>query len=147
MKRFFSKLKITAAIGCLALSGCSSVGNVLNPFAQTDEEIPKLGNRDDSALNESQDKGEKARAALEAMATYQAALPPQPVNPVMRPAVVRLMWIPDHLNKNGDLVPAHYYYLKVKSDQWALQDAFELEQQLGPKSDSSNVPYVYEGKR
>jgi hypothetical protein len=57
------------------------------------------------------------------------------------------MWIPDHLNKSGDLVPAHYYYLKVKGDQWALTDAFELENQLGTTNSASSVPYVLEGQK
>ena len=138
--------KVAALLALMGLCGCATLGGALNPFQQPGDEIPQLGERDDSALNETQGKEQKARAALEAMATYQAALPPQPINPVMRPAVVRLMWIPDHLNKNGDLVPAHYYYLKVKQEQWALQDAFELEQQLGPRTDSSAVPFVYQGQ-
>ena len=72
---------------------------------------------------------------------------PQPVNPVMAPAVVRLMWVPDHLNKHGDLVPAHYYYLKVLKERWVVSDAFELESQLhGPGGGSSSaIPYVFEG--
>jgi hypothetical protein len=54
------------------------------------------------------------------------------------------MWVPDHLNAHGDLVPAHYYYLKVKKDSWALQDAFELEAQLGSSSggNASAVGFV-----
>jgi hypothetical protein len=53
------------------------------------------------------------------------------------------MWIPDHLNKSGDLVPAHYYYVKVLNDRWAVQDAFELEQQLGSTKEASSMPFVY----
>ena len=104
-----------------------------------------LGERSDAALNEDGEggKGSKARAALEAMATYQRANAPQPVNPVIQPAVVRLMWIPDHLNSHGDLVPAHYYYLKVKQDSWAVTDAFELESQLGASTgNASSMGYV-----
>lgn len=142
--RRFSYLLLTLSV--FLLSGCSTIGDNLNPFAQSSEDVPTLGERNDKALNETSGKEVKARKALEAMASYQATLPPQPANPVMRPSVVRLMWVPDHLNKNGDLVPAHYYYLKVKSDQWALQDAFELEQQLGPNTDSSALPYVVKGQ-
>jgi hypothetical protein len=114
------------------MTGCSSMTHVLNPFYETPSEVAYLGDKNDAALNEGGGggKGDKARAALEAMGTYQRALPAQPQNPVMQPAVVRLMWVPDHLNSHGDLVPAHYYYLKVKRDSWALQDAFELEAQL-----------------
>jgi hypothetical protein len=55
------------------------------------------------------------------------------------------MWVPDHLNKAGDLVPAHYYYLKVRDDYWAVQDAFEMERQLHEEdgSGSSATPWVY----
>ena len=61
----------------------------------------------------------------------------------MQPAVVRLMWIPDHLNNSGDLIPAHYYYLKVLNERWAVTDAFDLEKQLGSGSkDTSSIPYV-----
>jgi hypothetical protein len=54
------------------------------------------------------------------------------------------MWVPDHLNSHGDLVPAHYYYLKVKKDEWAVTDAFELESQLngGASGAGSAVGYV-----
>ena len=86
--------------------------------------------------------------AFEAMAKYRKAHTPEPAMPVIKPAVVRLMWIPDHLNRNGDLVPAHYYYLKVLSDSFAVSDAFELEEQLnGPRgSNSGNIPFVYSGQ-
>lgn len=123
------------------LSGCSRVGNIFNPFYEPPSPRATLGERSDAALTEedSAGKGAKARAALEAMATYQRASAPQPVNPVIQPAVVRLMWIPDHLNSHGDLVPAHYYYLKVKQDSWAVTDAFELESQLGASTGNASA--------
>ena len=137
------KLSIIPVMAVL-LTGCSSMGQVFNPFYETPSEVAYFGEKNDAALNEGAGgKGDKARAALEAMASYQRAMPPQPNNPVMQPAVVRLMWIPDHLNSHGDLVPAHYYYLKVKRDSWALTDAFELEAQLGGRGGSaSSVGYV-----
>jgi hypothetical protein len=126
------------------LTGCGTIQNLLNPFYEPPSERATLGNRDDRALNEGEGKVNTARKALESMSTYQRANDPKPYNPVMQPAVVRLMWIPDHLNKSGDLVPAHYYYLKVLSERWAVQDAFELEGQLGGnKGSSSNVPFAY----
>lgn len=126
------------------LSGCSSVGSFFNPFYETPSEVAYFGEKNDNALNETGGKGESARTALEQMGSYQRALDPQPVNPVMMPAVVRLMWVPDHLNSHGDMVPAHYYYLKVKKDSWALTDAFELESQLGGGrgGSASSVGYV-----
>lgn len=126
------------------LTGCGTIQNLLNPFYEPPSERATLGNRDDRALNEGEGKVNTARKALESMSTYQRANDPKPYNPVMQPAVVRLMWIPDHLNKSGDLVPAHYYYLKVLSERWSVQDAFELEGQLGGnRGSSSNVPFAY----
>jgi hypothetical protein len=101
-----------------------------------------LGEKNDHALLEGGAKVEKARQALEHMASYRRAQLPQPVNPVIQPAVVRLMWIPDHVNKHGDLVPGHYYYLKVLKDRWAVTDAFELENQLGTTKDSATLPFT-----
>lgn len=139
--------KVLSAVAAgILLSGCSTASKVLNPFYESPPEEALLGEKNDHALNESKGKGEKAREALEAMASYRRAQEPKPYNPVIQPAVVRLMWVPDRLNKNGDLVPAHYYYLKVLQDRWAVQDAFELQQQLnGPKGsagDAGNIPYA-----
>lgn len=123
----------------VVFSACGASSNLLNPFYETPGPEATLGEKNDHALNENQGKSEKAREALEAMASYRRAQTPEPNDPVMQPAVVRLMWVPDHLNKNGDLVPAHYYYLKVLSDRWAVQDAFELESQLGKRGAGGDV--------
>lgn len=120
--------------------GCAFVGpavDEIDPFGQGNT-VKAQGNRDASALGGGGGAGkeaEAARHALEVMGTYRRALPPEPTYPVVRPAEVRLMWIPDHLNRFGDLVPAHYYYLRVSPDMWAVTDAFELDQQL---QDSGN---------
>jgi len=138
---------ILAALMILQLCACGSMSNVFNPFYEPPGEIAMQGEPNDSALRGDVDKDNTAREALESMASYQRALAPQPVNPVVNPAVVRLMWVPDHTNRNGDLVPAHYYYLKVLSDRWAVSDAFEMEGQLkgpGGAADTTNLPYVYE---
>ena len=142
-----STFKFLFGISALVLCSCGSISNTLNPFYETPPPEALLGEKNDSALNGegggSGGSGEKARAALESMASYRRAHSPQPQDPVIQPAVVRLMWVPDHLNKNGDLVPAHYYYLKVLKDRWAVTDAFELEGQLGnSKGDASNLPYT-----
>ncbi|MFO0417658.1 MAG: TraV family lipoprotein [Pseudomonadota bacterium] len=129
----------------LAGSGCNAMSRVMNPFYEAPSEVALLGEKNDAALNNEGGTGKaaQARQALEAMATYQRAHAPQPNNPVMQPAVVRLMWVPDHLNSHGDLVPAHYYYLKVKREQWAVSDAFELEAQLGSSTgNASSIGYV-----
>jgi hypothetical protein len=139
--------KVTQVIlGALTVvaTGCGTIGNIFNPFYDAPSPVAYFGQKNDSALNEgSGGKAGRAREALEGMASYQRAQAPQPTNPVMQPAVVRLMWIPDHLNSHGDLVPAHYYYLKVKRDQWAVTDAFELEHQLGESTgNASSVGFV-----
>lgn len=151
MKKVFS-FTLTGArpllLSCALLlsSGCATVGNILNPFYDPPTETALKGERNDNAISGggSMSSG-RARAALESLGAYQRAHDPQPVNPVINPAVVRLMWIPDHLSAHGDLIPAHYYYLKVKEDQWALTDAFDLDNQLKGSTggQSSNVPYVF----
>lgn len=129
-------------------SGCHRVGNVFNPFYEPPAPVALLGDKNDHALSGKEEKIEKARGALDAMASYRRAQDPEPVYPVINPAVIRLMWIPDHLNKNGDMVPSHYYYLKVKGDTFAVQDEFDLQKQLGgPSGSSSNIPYVNEGEK
>lgn len=130
----------------LLCTSCTSIGNALNPFYDAPTEEAMLGERNDMALSGGKQKNTHAREALEAMASYRREHLPQPTNPVMQPAVVRLMWIPDHLNKVGDLVPAHYYYLKVLKERWAVTDAFELEGQLRTGGNTSNVPFVNEGE-
>ncbi len=149
MINHFMKLGIKFGVAgvILSLSACTTISNMLNPFYESPKPVALLGDKNDHALNENQQKTDSARQALNAMSSYDRAHAPQPVNPVMQPAIVRLMWVPDHLNKSGDLVPAHYYYLKVLNDRWAVSDAFELEQQLngrgaGATGTDSNVPYI-----
>lgn len=140
MKTKLAKLFLIS--GVALLTGCATTANVLNPFYESPTAEAMMGEKNDHALNEQEGKVDKARGALEAMTSYKRAQTPQPYDPVMQPAVVRLMWVPDHLNKHGDLVPAHYYYLKVLSDRWAVSDAFELESQLGRKGDASAIPFT-----
>jgi hypothetical protein len=133
----------------LMLSGCSSrtLQNFFNPFYEEPTQHALAGELNDEAISNRTNRAQDARAALEKLATYQRQHLPQPANPVMRPSVVRLMWIPDHLNKFGDMVPAHYYYLKVLDEQWQLQDAFDIADQLNhPHETSSVIPYVEGGK-
>lgn len=119
------------------LTACSLAGpaaDELNPYGEGNS-VEVLGQRDLSALQGANGSGgskaaESARQALEVMGSYRRAQAPEPAYPVVKPAEVRLMWVPDHLNKQGDLVTAHYYYLRVLNDRWAVQDAFEIEQQL-----------------
>ncbi|MCI5066188.1 hypothetical protein MRY87_10725 [bacterium] len=127
----------------LILSGCSRFGNSLNPFQEEPPPRAYLGKLDDSALRDGGTSIEDARESLEEVARYPKAHQPQPQNPVIQPSVVRLMWVPDHLNKNGDLVPAHYYYLKVLDDRWAATDVFDQEALINGQSESTtSVPFT-----
>ena len=127
------------------LSGCNTVSKAINPFYESPPPEAYLGSKNDHALNGEKQKEEKARDALTEMGSFRPAHEPAPYNPVLQPAVVRLMWVPDRLNRNGDLIPAHYYYLKVLQDRWALQDAFEINHQLqGKTPKTSNVPFTYQ---
>lgn len=122
-------LFLLSTIGC-ALAGPAA--DELNPYGEGNF-IEEKGNRDQSALTGvggGSKEGTAARQALEVMGSYRRALPPQPTYPVIQPAEVRLMWVPDHLDRHGNMVPANYYYLRVLNDRWAVQDAFELEYQL-----------------
>lgn len=130
----------------ILMAACTSVANTLNPFYEPPTDVALEGELNDNALNPNSGKAATAREALEQLGSYQSAHLPQPVNPVMQPAVVRVMWVPDHLNSHGDLVPSHYYYLKVLHDRWAVTDAFENEQQLNTGGSTSNMPYVYGDK-
>ncbi len=142
------RIIITSLALMIGLTGCGTMANQINPYYEPPTANAMLGDRNSNALLGGSTSEAKARAALESAATYQRAHAPAPYNPVIQPAVVRLMWIPDHLNKSGDLVPAHYYYLKVLKDRWAVTDAFELETQLGSSTgDASSVPYVTEGRK
>jgi hypothetical protein len=138
--------KVVMVLSVALLTGCARTSEVLNPFYEAPSPVALQGEMTDRALTGGTSKVETARKAFEEMREYRAAHLPEPTYPVLQPAVVRVMWIPDHLNKNGDMVPAHYYYLKVLRDRWAVQDAFELEQQLqGPSGAASgNIPYVLE---
>ncbi len=145
MKKLIKPLFLSCLI--ISTTGCGAINNMLNPFYEPPKPNALLGERTDAALNGGVQQGASARKALESMSTYQRAHLPSPNKPVMNPAIVRLVWVPDRLNKFGDLVPAHYYYLKVLPDRPAVTDAFELEAQLngpgGKSAASSGLPYVY----
>ena len=150
IRTFAKSCTLTGALALL--SACSTMGNALNPFYEEPAPNALLGEANDHALGGSGGGAEdRARMAFDSMARYQAALPKDPADPVMQPAVVRVMWIPDHLNKNGDLVPAHYYYLKVLRDRWAVTDAYELEGQLHGDAKAgganSSIPFVVDERR
>ncbi len=140
-------IAIILATGALfGATGCASkAANLLNPYAESG---PDLGDRSTRSLlgdTNGNSESDRARHALEVMTTYRQAQAPQPTYPVIQPAEVRLMWVPDHVNKNGDLVPSHFYYLKVLNDRWAVTDAFEIENQLnqGSSGGGSATPWVY----
>jgi hypothetical protein len=151
LEKFKTVLLVTAL---MLASACSSQSaEILNPFAETPE--VELGVRNNSAIAGDADdvtNADKARAALVQMGEYQKALPAQPYKPVIQPAEVRLMWVPDHINKAGDLIPAHYYYLKLLPDRWAVSDSFELLDQLdnaagGSAASGGATPWTYKQGR
>lgn len=117
-----------------ACSAANTVADNLNPYADGNQVPAEYGGeRNTNALGGGGAGGkdaDNARHALEVLGTYRKAQAPEPAYPVIQPAEVRLMWIPDHLNAVGDLVPAHYYYLRVLPDRPAVTDAFEIERQL-----------------
>ena len=146
------KLLLMSLTTTLLLIGCASEGaSLLHPYADTGME--ELGERSTRALTQGSgtaDEDKIARQMLSGVGTSRKALPPSPNRPVVLPAEIRLMWIPDHLNKYGDLVPAHYYYLRVMDERFNLEDAFSTEGQLDPynnsrgsKSGGGATPWVY----
>jgi hypothetical protein len=52
------------------------------------------------------------------------------------------MWIPERLDRHGNLVQAHYQYIRVKDGDFAVQDAFEIEKQLGTTGAGSNISFT-----
>lgn len=130
-------LILLGSLSVYSLSACATTGNIadnLNPYSDGNQVAEDFGGqRNTNALGGGGASGkgaENARHALEVLGTYRKASAPEPAYPVIQPAEVRLMWIPDHLNAVGDLVPAHYYYLRVLPDRPAVTDAFEIERQL-----------------
>ena len=142
---------LVSVLFLLSFAACSSSGvggasDMLNPFAEAAPSDDIAGQSNPSALMGGVGQSaKKARHALEVMGSYRRAQHPQPTYPVRQPEEVRLMWIPDHLNKVGDLVTAHYYYLLVLPSRWAVQDAFEVDKQLsgGNQAAGGAVPWVY----
>lgn len=129
--------------------GCASKAfDKLNPLIESGNDT---GDRNNKAILSGGriTEEETARNSLEVMNSYRRTQEPQPYLPVVQPAEVRLMWVPDHTNKAGDLVPSHYYYLKVLNDRWMVQDSFDLERQLddGKNYNSKRTPYVVKGTK
>jgi hypothetical protein len=78
-------IRFTLAVTMMVVSGCNAVGTVLNPFYERPSEVAYFGHKNDNALNDSgSGKADRARAALEAMASYQRTHAPQPTNPGAR---------------------------------------------------------------
>lgn len=150
MKGFIKLTSLLILVGLLSACSAQKVSDVINPFV--DSSKPELGNRDNSAIIGSgvSEQADNARHALEVLGSYKRAQAPQPAYPIVQPAEVRLMWVPDHLNQHGDLIPAHYYYLKVLNDRWGVTDAFDIERQLDEASGSNGAggatPWIYKGR-
>jgi hypothetical protein len=138
-------IKINMILIFLLLNGCSSVGRILNPFQRGPTKEALLGEPNDHALLEVSEKSDEARKAFEQLGSYQRQHLPSPNKPVIVPSVVRVMWVPDHISNDGDLVAAHYYYLKVLDERWAVTDAYDLAEQLNVEEQRnirSTIPFV-----
>ena len=44
-----------------------------------------------------------------------------PYTPIMQPPRVQRVWVPDHLNADGDLVAGHWVYLLLEPSRWFLE--------------------------
>jgi hypothetical protein len=49
--------------------------------------------------------------------------PEAPYTPIMQPPRVQRVWVPDHLNAEGDLVAGHWVYLLLEPSRWFLETA------------------------
>ena len=151
LSKMSGRLSFMLVCSLLLSAGCSShIFEKLNPYDESQSQTQELGDRSTKTLLEDSGAGgqaQQARHALEVMGSYRRAQDPQPYYPVIQPAEVRLMWIPDHLTKTGDLVPSHYYYLKVLHDRWEVQDAFDFQDQLeqGSSGAGSSTPWITKG--
>lgn len=133
------------------LAGCSTVSNAINPYYKTPPKEAYAGSRNDHALTGGgSNREQKALTAImnEPGHSY-GANSAAPYKPVIKPAVVRLMWVPDRLNRNGDLIPAHYYYLRILNDRFAIEDAFEVNAALNATTRSvggGGIPFIYKSR-
>jgi hypothetical protein len=44
-----------------------------------------------------------------------------PYTPIMQPPQVQRVWVPDHLNADGDLVAGHWVYLLLAPARWFIE--------------------------
>jgi hypothetical protein len=47
--------------------------------------------------------------------------PEVPYTPIMQPPQVQRVWVPDHLNAEGDLVSGHWVYVLLEPAKWFLE--------------------------
>jgi hypothetical protein len=47
--------------------------------------------------------------------------PEVPYTPIMHPPKLQRVWVPDHLNADGDLVAGHWVYLLLEPSRWFLE--------------------------
>ena len=144
-----SRRTVALLLTALFLSACSSsISDAVNPSPDTG--VEELGERTNRAILGSSGNAEDeavARQQLTNIGTSRQADYPSPNRPVIIPPEVRLMWIPDRINRHGDLEPAHYYYLRVLPSRWNVEDAFDNQGQLDPydksnRAGGSSTPWV-----
>ena len=47
--------------------------------------------------------------------------PEAPYTPIMQPPQIQRVWVPDHLNAEGDLVSGHWVYVLLEPAKWFLE--------------------------
>jgi hypothetical protein len=47
--------------------------------------------------------------------------PDAPPLPVMHPPQIQRVWVPEHLNRHGDVISGHWVYLLLERGQWSLE--------------------------
>jgi Type IV conjugative transfer system lipoprotein (TraV) len=47
--------------------------------------------------------------------------PEAPYTPILQPPQVQRVWVPDHLNADGDLVAGHWVYLLLEPARWFIE--------------------------
>lgn len=98
----------------LLIAGCASVNGDVKIGKEKIEEIYN------HAFKEGSDTVmEKLKNDLIMRDTYGFT---KPYVPVILPPEVRRVWIPDHINEEGDLVSGHWVYMKLRESNWFIEN-------------------------
>lgn len=100
-------LRLVVSLGVLVLTACATTPPLQGP--STDPQV--LYN----------DVTRQHRKAPPLQPRTLPVGPEAPYTPIMQPPVVQRVWVPDHLNANGDLVSGHWVYLLLEPSRWFLE--------------------------